>query len=539
MESWLSKGDAETVRAFLASRSARMELYWILDKEGRPRRFKPNYAQETLLRDMHTRNNILKARQLGLSTCIALLILDGCLFAENFHAGIVDKTLDDAAAKLRKIRYAFEHLCDAGDEPDERGRALAEVGRMLQDHFEGTRFTESFITFPNGSRVDIGTSLRGGTLQLLHVSELGSVSMHDPQRAAEIVTGALNTVGKNCTVFFESTHEGGKSGQNYELVTAAMNNIGKELSPIDFKFFFFPWYEDSEYELEPAMYHPTAESERYFDSIAARRGRPLTDGQKAWYQSMKTVQKSKMAQEYPSTPEEAMNPVNDGTIYAGQLAFLREEGRLTARFEPDPHRPIYASWDIGVGDFTSIWWAQPDGAGKMLLLDCYTANNQPLRHYLDEVKKREARWGRLAACVTPHDGAKRDYNLVSFDESLRKAGWRVIGVPRTTDIWADIDATREFLMTCVIHERCSEGTRVGNVSYMSGVDALTNYRTLPAGTNGALRDAPLHDQSSHAADALRCLAVALKRGLLTLHKPMGAALKAGGGQSSFVKNFLS
>ena len=85
-------------------------LYYIKTKEQGIIRFKMNWAQEYLFDHLHTRNNILKARQLGMSTFTSLYILDSCLFIPNYEAGIVDKTDDDAKEKLRKIRVAFEYM---------------------------------------------------------------------------------------------------------------------------------------------------------------------------------------------------------------------------------------------------------------------------------------------------------------------------------------------------------------------------------------------------------------------------------------------
>lgn len=543
MDTPLTAEQADACTTFLSDHESRLELYWILNKDGIAERFRINWAQQRLHRQAHLRNNVLKVRQLGISTYLAMLILDTCLFTPNFTAGIIDKTLDDATGKLRKIRYAFENLDYLPDNPTEADRDLAAIGGMLKRHMEGIRFIEKSVIFPNGSRIDIGTSLRGSTLQLLHVSELGGIAVHDPQRAAEIVTGSLNAVGKGGRIYLESTHEGGKYGYNYELICAAMDCIGKPLAPIDYKFFFFPWYEHPEYSLEGSEYHPTSEDERYFNRLQADNGTTITRGQRAWYTAMRRIQKSKMKQEYPSTPEEALNPITDGTIYAGQIATLRERGHLRAEFEPSRHRPIYTAWDIGIGDYMSIWWIQPDGAGKFLLLDNYTANNKELAHYLGIVREKEAQWGRITACITPHDGNRRDYNLLSFDESIERAGYQVIRVPRTTDVWADIDTTRDLLYSCIIHARCSEPTRVDTIQYMSGTDALSNYRTLPAGSNGSLRTTPLHDQCSHACDALRCFAVG--RGLITLYNTPGLPQPGGtpaswkGSQSSFVSNFLS
>lgn len=518
MASELTHEQYTKLRHFLQNETARLNsLYHIINKDGTPIRFRMNWAQQQLHEHAHTRNNILKVRQLGISTYLAILILDTCLFTPNYRAGIVDKTLKDAEAKLEKIHFAFDHLDTLPDTPTPREEQLAALGRMIKDYHRGTTFTRNEVSFPNGSRITIGTSLRGGTLQLLHVSELGSVSVHDPMRATEIITGALNTVGKNCRIYLESTHEGGKYGVNYEQLLNAMQNIGKPLSPLHFKFFFFPWYLHPEYTDTTYTPHPTVEQQRYFSNIEKTCGTTLSTEQKAWYLAMEQTQRSRMKQEYPSTPEEAMNPIADGTIYSAQIGDLRERGHLTAQFEPDPHRPIYTAWDLGIGDYMSIWWIQPDGQGHWLLLDNYTANNEPISHYLDTLRERDARWHRCAGCIVPHDGARRDIHLETYDTSISRAGYTVTRVPRTQNLWASIDNTREFLRTAIIHARCSEPTHCKGVSYISGVDALSNYRTAPPGANGTLRIQPLHDLTSHAADALRTFADAVKNGLINPH----------------------
>ena len=95
-------------------------LYWIEDKSGRLQRFRMNAAQQRLHRGLWHRNVVLKARQLGISTYVALLMLDRCLFTPNYHAGIIDKTLPDAEQKLEKLRFAWEHLDYLPPYPDDR-----------------------------------------------------------------------------------------------------------------------------------------------------------------------------------------------------------------------------------------------------------------------------------------------------------------------------------------------------------------------------------------------------------------------------------
>ena len=126
-------------------------LYWIECKDGRPRRFRMNWAQERFYRGMWYRNNILKARQLGMSTLISILILDGCLFRENWHAGINDKSMDCAKEKLAKIRFAY----DAMDRRPARGvdyvedeEDRANIERFAREWYEVTKGT---VTATRGS----------------------------------------------------------------------------------------------------------------------------------------------------------------------------------------------------------------------------------------------------------------------------------------------------------------------------------------------------------------------------------------------------
>lgn len=511
----LSHQQAENLTRFLSSPTARLNnLYWIINKNGQRIRFSLNWAQTELHNTAHTRNNILKVRQLGMSTYIAMLILDSCLFNPHFTAGIVDKTLKDAESKLSKIALAYQSLDYIPDNPSPLDTDLAAIGAMLKKHFDGTSISAQSISFPNGSNVTIGTSIRGGTLQLLHISELGSIAAHDPGRATEIITGSLNTVGKNCRIYMESTHEGGKYGVNYENIISSMDMIGKPLTPLDFKFYFFPWFKHPEYTL-PSTPHPSVEQTKYFQAIEKQCDTIITPGQRAWYCAMERVQRSKMRQEYPSTPDEALNSITDGTIYAAQITSLRERGLSSAAFEPDPHRPIYTSWDIGIADYMSIWWIQPDGRGKWLILDNYTANQKPISHYISIIRDHDALWGKCTACVVPHDGARHTLDMETQDESISRAGYNVIRVPRTSNLWISVDNTREFLTTCVFHERCSEPTDCDGVKYISGLDALANYRVAPPGNNGTIARQPLHDLTSHAADAIRTFADAVHHGLIS------------------------
>ena len=181
-------------------------------------RFRPNWAQEELFHGLWFRNTILKVRQLGISTFCAIYMLDLCLFGRNQHCGIIDKTLEDGEAKLRKIAFAYEHLDFLPENPTMEARALAALGRMVKEGCAVVEKRATRMAWSTNGSVDVGVNLRGSTLQFLHISEFSYTALHDPARARKIRTGALNTVGKSCVVVMESTHEGGKAGLAYQLM---------------------------------------------------------------------------------------------------------------------------------------------------------------------------------------------------------------------------------------------------------------------------------------------------------------------------------
>ena len=71
----------------------------------------------------------------------------------------------------------------------------------------------------NNSSIRVGTSLRSGTLQYLHISEYGKLCAQFPEKAREVRTGALNTVQAGQVVFIESTAEG-QEGHFFDLCEA-------------------------------------------------------------------------------------------------------------------------------------------------------------------------------------------------------------------------------------------------------------------------------------------------------------------------------
>lgn len=225
----LSREKEEEAKNLLASRKWRLSnLYLIKNKYGNVVRFEPNWAQEQLLKP-HYLNIILKARQLGISTYTCILFLDACLFNDHMQAAIIADSKDVARELfIDKVKFAYDNLPDW-------------VKRMTSAY----RDNVNELRFSNGSSFRIGTSLRGGTLQLLHITEFAKTCVDNPKKADEIMSGALNTLQAGQFACIESTARG-KYGHFYDLCQKAikMRDDKVKLTPLDWKIWFFPWYDE-------------------------------------------------------------------------------------------------------------------------------------------------------------------------------------------------------------------------------------------------------------------------------------------------------
>jgi len=211
-------------------------LYYIKDKSGNKVLFKLNWMQEDLFWNMHNFNLVLKARQLGCTTFLALYFIDMCLWNSNLNAAIIaDLAKNSREIFIDKVKYAYDNL-----------------NPVIKSLVQAYRDSATEMRFSNGSVFRVSTSLRSGTVNLLHISEFGKICRESPQKANEIIAGALNTVQVGQFITIESTAEG-RDGHFYRMVKDAQQKQidGKKLGPLDFKLFFYPWFKESLYTLDP------------------------------------------------------------------------------------------------------------------------------------------------------------------------------------------------------------------------------------------------------------------------------------------------
>lgn len=484
-------------------------MYAIRGTKGTIIKFKPNVAQRAFYNSSWYFNHILKARQMGFSTFINIQNLDALLFAPpgGIVCGVIDNRIDDAHGKIAMVALAYERMDDPEIHPD-----TWKLGKLVKSAVTLVVKNKEELVFSNGSRIYCGTSLRGGTVQRLHISELGKTSYFSPVKAEEIKTGAFNTVHAGCVMNIESTHEGGKWGMHYKMLQQAIGRIGKKHAQTDTKFHFFPWYKEPTYSLNDNI-PLRPEMVRYFDELR-EKGITLTQGQMLWYDRKEEQQGFGMRKEFPTTPGEAFDAIVEGAIYGVEIADARAQGRVID-FEPVPGARFFTFWDIGGADYTAIWLIMAVGH-KFYFLDWHENNRAHADHYYNVCREWERKYGMvLRNNFLPHDGSSTGKLAGSAQDELIKAGLEdIIIVPRTSDVWLGINHFRRLIPSCVFHTRTNIPRMKDGEEHPSGLACLEAYHTGGISSNGTIREAPVHDESSHTADAARTFAEAHKLGLI-------------------------
>ena len=81
--------------------------------------------------------------------------------------------------------------------------------------------------------------------------------------------------------------------------------MGGTLNKLDYKFHFFPWWEQEEYKLEKDNIKIDSEYKEYFKELENEHNIYLSDAQKKWYINKSNQLKEKIYREYPSYWQEA------------------------------------------------------------------------------------------------------------------------------------------------------------------------------------------------------------------------------------------
>ena len=459
-------------------------LYSIVDKRGKQVPFRPNQQQLEFLLSLHGWDIILKARQLGFTTLAGVVGVDECVFNPNWTCEVISHTEKAAKKILRnQVKFPFNSLPDA-----------------IKNEVHPVSDSADTLALSNGSRFSVSTSSRGGTLQRLHVSEFGKICARSPERADEIISGAI-PAAENGHITIESTAEG-QDGHFYSLTQKALSKMrsGAILTTKDFKAHFYPWWEAQEYRMDPTGVFIPKRYDLYFDKLEREVGQEIDKEQRAWWVKQEEIQGALMKREYPATPEEAFEQALDGAYFERQLAHAETRGSI-GRFPVDPRYHVNTFWDLGRNDLNAIWFHQfVDGRNRFV--GYYENSGEHISHYIMMMNDWQDQYGcRWGDHYWPHDGKREDLFLESGRlGEVEKMGLSPQIVSRVGNKLEAIEAARTMFPSCDFDESCE-----------LGVKRLKHYRKEWDDKRGVWKDRPKHDANSNGADAFMTFATGFEQ----------------------------
>ena len=481
------------------------ELYKIKTADGQgiiP--FLPRAEQVELLRKlMHAKAGTgprqmveVKSRRLGYSTTIGVFVADCIMFSKGFTGTLIDQTQFDASKKLNGIvKVALESaavlLSGIGPVTEKKSN-----DSTVSIDWGGTGVSEFFA----------GTKSRGGSNDLLWVSEWGPIQFEDVSRSAEIRSGALPSARHGITVV-ETTWKGGKGGDLWELIEPTINGAGG-----DWQLNFTPWWTDPRNVSDDSQIDDKARA--YFAKIQPRLdalGVVLTDQQRRWWAKERRAQGIFMARENPTFLDECWSAPVEGAIYAECIGRAQAEGRICS-MPVDGSNLVNTSWDLGSPANTVIWYWQIVGR-EIRVIDCDIGQHGTLTERVAAMNAKGYSFGKH---YLPHDAQQTERTRETMSSALIKAGLpaqSLVCVPRCHSVWVGINHALELFSALSFNEpKCRDG-----------LAALSSYHVKK--TNSGVAEDPIHDWSSHASDAFRYMAEAHMHGLVSFKyttAPVGA-----------------
>lgn len=203
-----------------------------------------------------------------------------------------------------------------------------------------------------------------------------------------------------------------------------------------------------------------------------------------------------------------------GAFYSEHMQRARQQGRV-GRYAYDAHRWVDTFWDLGVDDSTAIWFRQIDG-NRLIFIDYFEDSGKDIAYY---VKILQDKGYNYRTHYLPHDGGNRTIQTqFRTDEILRNcldsAGLSadVVCAPKLP-VQDGINAVRARFSRYFFDEGlCADG-----------IEKLELYHRRYDTKRQTYLKEPVHDWTSHCADALRTEALVEEFGddpMADMYKPM-------------------
>jgi phage terminase large subunit len=237
------------------------------------------------------------------------------------------------------------------------------------------------------------------------------------------------------------------------------------------------------------LWHEAQDDPNWFTAMLKASDTSILD-QEELDEARRTMGDDRYEQEFECSFEAAIR----GAYYAQEMKDAGNDNRIT-RVPYDPALGVITAWDLGIGDSTSIWFSQVLSTGETRIIDYYESSGVGLDHYAKVLSEKGYHYEQH---ILPHDVQVKELGTgKSRLETLDALGIRNITIAPKLSVDDGIQAARTLIARCWFdEENCGRG-----------IEALRQYRREFDEKMKTWRGRPLHDWTSHGADAFRYLAV--------------------------------
>lgn len=186
--------------------------------------------------------------------------------------------------------------------------------------------------------------------------------------------------------------------------------------------------------------------------------------------------------------------VSKGAIYHDMVEKARKEGRI-GHFEHTDHAWVDTFWDLGWNDFTSIWFRQIVG-NRVIWIDYLEDRQKPLAYYIQMLKEKGYKY---RTHYLPHDGAQ--HSLHTGISTTEMVGLLCKQAAISDDV---MEVQRMGVQDGINAVRSRFSRFFFNVNNTAdAVEKLSLYHRKWDERRKVLLKVPVHDWTSHCADAIR------------------------------------
>jgi phage terminase large subunit len=199
--------------------------------------------------------------------------------------------------------------------------------------------------------------------------------------------------------------------------------------------------------------------------------------------------------EYEQEMECSFDAAITGAYYAKLLDAAEKDGRITD-VPYEPMLPVYTAWDLGISDSMAITFWQQLKSGVLRVIDYHEEAGYGLDHY---ARILDAKGYKYAKHYGPHDLAVREIGSGRSRVDVAKSLGITFEILPQWKVEDGINAVRLMLPRAYFDKR-----KCGQL-----LEHLRQYR-VRYDEKRQISLGPLHDHTSHAADSVRYMAMALR-----------------------------